>query len=116
MGTCGLGEREGAGACSRGLAWGAGGAQLGWALRWQQDGSRWIARGGGGRECRESGKWSFLARIEMEGRVPEPLFPPRLEVRALPGGGMAEAVHSGENAVILHWPGQSEGVWKPGQA
>lgn len=64
--------------------------------------------GEGAGECgRESGKWSFLARIEREGRVPELMLAPRLVDLSLVG--MVE-VRSGGGGVqprecsILHWP------------
>lgn len=64
---------------------GCGGAQLGWALGWHLDGAGWIAGEGAGESGRESGKWSFLARIEREGRVPELMLLPPLEVLSLVG-------------------------------
>lgn len=64
--------------------------------------------GGAGESGQESGKWSFLARIEREGRVPELMLPPPLVVFSLVGrvevGSGGGGLHSGECS-ILHWPG-----------
>lgn len=70
-----------------------------------------------GESGRESGKWSFLARIEREGRVPELMLLPPLVVLSLVGrvevGGGGGGMQPGECS-NLHWPGQSEGyeTWR----
>lgn len=95
-----LREREAAGACSRGLVWGAGSAQLGWALGWHLDGAGWVARGGRGRE------WPGIREVEFSGRDREGRAgtgadaPTTLEVLSLDRGrvGVAAAVYSRENA------------------
>lgn len=60
----------------------------------------------------ESGKWSFLARIEREGRVPELMLLPPLVVLSLVErvevGGGGGGIQPGE-CRNLHWPVQSEG-------
>lgn len=109
LGSPTLGVWKQGGACSGGLARGARGAQLGWALGWHRDGASGIDRGGGvGESGQESGKWSFLARIEREGRVPELMLPPPLVVFSLVGrvevGSGGGGLQPGECS-ILHWPG-----------
>lgn len=42
---------------------------LGWAPSWQEDGALLDRRRWGRESGLESGKWSFLARIEREGRA-----------------------------------------------
>lgn len=69
---------------------------------------------GAGESGRESGKWSFLARIEREGRVPELMLPPPLEVLSL-GGEVAAALFSGENAASYTGLDRVKGM-KSGQA
>lgn len=104
-------KREEAGACSGGLRWGSGGAQLGWALRWHQDGAIAGSPGeGAGESGRESGKWSFSGQ-DREGRAgtgadaPTSVGSPFL---GWVGGGGGGGVQPGECS-ILYQPGQSEG-------
>lgn len=91
-------EREEAGACSGGLRWGSGGAQLGWALRWHQDGAIAGSPGeGAGESGRESGKWSFSGQ-DREGRAGTGADAPTSVGSPFLGWGVAAAVYSRENA------------------
>lgn len=96
-----------------GLGCGGGGrgAQLGWALHWRQDELTGLPGEVAGESGRESGKWSFLARIKREGRVRSRcsylVGSPFLGGEG-GGGGLGGNVQLGECS-ILPWSGQSEG-------